>query len=91
MSITSPIKGYRPLEPEMVELVNQNKLVEELVMRQLDRHVREHNSKEIDQRWVSVARTHIQQGFMALNRAVTQPTRIDGEIEVDALIKELVE
>lgn len=91
MSITSPIKGYRPLEPEMVELVNQNKLIEELVMRQLDRHVREHNSKEIDQRWVSVARTHIQQGFMALNRAVTQPTRIDGEIEVDALIKELVE
>lgn len=91
MSSTSPIKGYRPLEPEMVELVNQNKLVEELVMRQLDRHVREHNSKEIDQRWVSVARTHIQQGFMALNRAVTQPTRIDGEIEVDALIKELVE
>lgn len=29
-----------------------------------------------DQRWIAVARTHFQEGFMALNRAVFQPQRI---------------
>lgn len=29
-----------------------------------------------DQRWLAIARTHINEGFMALNRAVFQPTRI---------------
>lgn len=90
MSTTSPIKGYRPLDPEMVELINKNKLIEELALRQIDRHVRVHGSIEIDQRWVSIARTHLQEGFMALNRAVAQPARIPGEIEVEALIEELV-
>lgn len=36
-----------------------------------------------DQRWLAIARTHFQEGFMALNRAMFQPTRIklpeDGE------------
>lgn len=36
-----------------------------------------------DQRWLAVARTHFQEGFMALNRSVFQPQRIklpeDGE------------
>lgn len=91
MSSTPPIKGYRPLQPEMVELANKNKLIEELALRQLDRHVRNHDSKEIDQRWVSLARTHLQIGFMALNRAVFQPTRIEGDIDVDALVRELTQ
>ena len=29
--------------------------------------------EDIDGRWVSIARTHFQQGFMALTRAVTRP------------------
>jgi hypothetical protein len=29
---------------------------------------------EMDQRWVAIARTHLQQGFMALTRAVAKPT-----------------
>lgn len=29
--------------------------------------------KEIDQRWVSIAETHLQQGIMAAVRAVAQP------------------
>lgn len=89
MSSTSPIKGYRPLEPEMIELANQNKLIEEFVLRQVDRHVREHGSQEIDQRWVALARTGLQKAFMDLNRAVFKPTRIEGHLDLDALIKEL--
>ena len=29
-----------------------------------------------DQRWIAIARTHFNEGFMALNRAVFQPQRI---------------
>lgn len=29
-----------------------------------------------DPRWLSIARTHFQEGFMALNRAVFQPQRV---------------
>ena len=86
---SSPIAGYRKLEPEMIEMANKNKLIEELALRQLDLHVRKHYSQEIDQRWVEIARTKLQEGFMALNRSVFQPTRIEGEIDVNALIAEL--
>jgi hypothetical protein len=29
---------------------------------------------EVDQRWLAIARTQLQQGFMALNRAIAKPT-----------------
>lgn len=31
---------------------------------------------EVDKRWVAIARTHFQEGWMALNRAVFQPRRV---------------
>jgi hypothetical protein len=31
----------------------------------------------IDQRWLAIAQTHIEQGFMALNRSIFQPGRVD--------------
>lgn len=33
-------------------------------------------AEDADKRWIAVARTHFQEGFMALNRAVFQPQRI---------------
>lgn len=43
----------------------------------------EGESFTVDQRWLAVARSHFEQGYMALNRAVFQPQRIklpeDGE------------
>jgi hypothetical protein len=89
MSSIPAIKGYRPLQPEMIELANKNKLIEELVLRQLDQHLRAHDSQEIDQRWVALARTHLQMGFMALNRAVFKPARIEGELNMTTLIEGL--
>lgn len=50
-----------------------------------DRYYTAPNEKTLghDPRWLAIARTHIQEGFMALNRAVFQPQRIklseDGE------------
>lgn len=71
------IRGYRPITTVAADLVNQNKILEELVLRQIDQHLREADSQEIDQRWVALARTKIQMGFMGLNRAVFKPERLD--------------
>jgi hypothetical protein len=94
----TPVSGYRQLTAEDIALMNENKLIEELALRQVDRHVRQHNSIEIDQRFVAMARSHMQIGFMLLNRAVAQPTcltptteTIEGfEEGVEALIARLL-
>lgn len=71
-----PVKGYQSQSDEAVALVNENKELEERVLRQIDRHVRNRDSQEIDQRMVALARTKVQEAFMWLNRAVFQPKRI---------------
>ena len=76
-----PVAGYRPQSQENIALVNENKRLEELVLRQIDKH-RDYSDNHVavyDQRWVNIAKSQIEQGFMALNRAVFQPARIDIE------------
>lgn len=76
-----PVAGYTSQSPQKVALVNQNKRMEEQVLRQLDMLSDAAKATgEFDGRWLSIARTHIEQGFMALNRAVFKPTRITGEL-----------
>lgn len=64
------IKGYRELSEVEIAVVNAIKLagteLGEIVdgVRQLP---------DVDGRWVSIAQTHLQQGIMALIRAVTRP------------------
>lgn len=65
------IKGYRELNEAEIALMNEVKskgvelgdLVEKL-----------RTNKELDQRWVSIGATELQQGLMALTRAITKPT-----------------
>jgi hypothetical protein len=71
-----PVAGYRSQSAENVALVNENKVLEERVLRQIDAHVRNRDSVDIDQRMVALARTKTQEAFMWLNRAVFQPERI---------------
>lgn len=68
-----PVAGYRPQDDERVALVNRNKAAEERVLRILDELRTE---PHVDQRWLQIGRTAIEQGFMAVNRAVFQPTRV---------------
>lgn len=76
------IKGYTAQAAAKVALVNAFKEDEERLLRKLDELYND-RIREIDPRWLAIARTHINEGFMALNRAVFQPTRIrlpeDGE------------
>lgn len=64
------IKGYRELSEQDVELVNLIKDAE-IQVGKLWRMVVEQNVA--DRRWTAVAKTHFQEGFTALVRAVTKP------------------
>lgn len=67
-----PVAGYLPQSDQNVAMVNANKQVEEHLLCVLD----ELKGKDVDQRWLAVGRTHIEQGFMAINRAIFKPTRV---------------
>jgi len=69
-----PVAGYRPQSESNVELVNHNKLLEEAVLRVLDKLAQ---ASEVDKRWLAIGRTAIEQGFMAVNRSIFRPGRID--------------
>ena len=68
-----PVQGYRPQTSEAIALVNEAKQLEEQVLRQLDLLA---NRADVDKRWLAIARTNLELGFMAANRAVFQPGRV---------------
>ena len=70
-----PVAGYRPQSTEALALVNRFKEAEERILREIDQ-LRLPGPVSADGRWLAMARTHIEQGFMALNRAVFQPERV---------------
>lgn len=71
-----PVAGYRPQTDEKIALVNKNKEWEEFLLRRLD-GLKDELVCPIDQRWLAIGRSHIEQGFMAINRAIFQPSRVD--------------
>ncbi len=72
-----PVAGYTAQPQSKIDEVNINKRLEEVVLRRLDDmdHM-DIGGPFIDRRWVQIARTHIEQGFMAANRAIFQPERV---------------
>lgn len=65
------IAGYRQLDEHEIRLMNEVKR-EGGNLAALVNLLRE--LPNIDQRWVSIGETHLQQGLMALTRAVARPT-----------------
>ena len=65
------IKGYRELSESEIALMNEIKqkgvelgsLVDQLK-----------SNEEVDQRWVSIGKTNLQTGLMALTRSVAKPS-----------------
>lgn len=65
------ITGYRDLTEEEIALMNEGKALSVEVgeyVEKLQGHGR------CDQRWVSIGKTHLQQGFMAAIRSIARPT-----------------
>jgi hypothetical protein len=72
-SPVTPVPGYRPQSQANLDLVAQNKHTEERLLRFMDL-LKQNGCAE--GRWLSIARTHFEQGFMALNRSIMRPARI---------------
>lgn len=77
------ITGYRQLSEEEVALMNEGKALAELCgiyiekLRLHDDSTRASAGKAkpaLDQRWISIGATQLQQGFMAVIRGIAQPT-----------------
>lgn len=64
------IKGYRDLSQEEIDLMNEIKQ-KEAELGKLFQKMRE--SGTIDRRWLSIAQTDLEKGFMAAVRSVAQP------------------
>lgn len=65
------IKGYRDLTEVEIDQMNSIKLHGESLETLCNTLA---SLSGIDQRWVAIGRTHLQQGLMALVRAIARPT-----------------
>lgn len=68
-----PVAGYPPQSDAKVAQVNAMKRQEERILRRLDEM---RDDPEIDQRWLAIGRTQLEQAFMAINRSVFKPARL---------------
>lgn len=67
----SKITGYRELTPEEIELINVIKDIAAEIGSMVEKAMEDPNT---DKRWVSIAKTDLQTGFMALIRSIAKPT-----------------
>ena len=77
------IKGYRELNQVEIDLMNKIK-AKGAELGDLVAELRSHAGQEtfedeptkmaLDQRWISIGATHLQEGLMALTRGVAKPT-----------------
>lgn len=65
------IKGYRDLSQDEINLMNDVKALAEQVDVCTSRLK---TMPDLDQRWVAIGVTHLQQGFMAVVRGIARPT-----------------
>lgn len=69
-----PVAGYKPQSNLKVDLVNRNKAHEERQLRLMEI---DKEAGDVDGRWMALAKTHLEQAFMAWNRAIFQPGRVE--------------
>jgi hypothetical protein len=73
-TFTQPkITGYRQLSEAEVALMNEGKALAEAVGEYILK-LRQTQTPALDQRWISIGATQLQQGFMAVIRGIAQPT-----------------
>lgn len=65
------IKGYRDLSQAEIDAMNEGKALAEQVGAYIEKL---RSTPGMDQRWVAIGATQLQQGFMAVIRGIAQPT-----------------
>lgn len=68
-----PVHGYQSQTDTNVKRVNAMKETEESILRRLDGMK---TQPEVDQRWLAIGRTKIEEAFMAINRSIFKPSRV---------------
>lgn len=77
------ITGYRDLSQTEIDLMNEIKAAGEKLGTLVEKLEAKYPYSDselakvingVDKRWVAIAKTHLQQGLMALTRSVAQPT-----------------
>lgn len=68
--VENPIKGYRMLSDNEISIINKIKDTGSNIGEMCDLL---ESLPETDKRWVAIARTDLQKGFMALVRSVAKP------------------
>ena len=69
------IKGYRELSQDEIDMINEikeNGISLDGIIERLNSYV-DANQVSVDKRWLSIGKTHLQQGLMALTRAIAKP------------------
>lgn len=65
------IKGYRELNQVEIDMMNTIKEAGQMIGNLVD--FMDSTPDHFDMRWVAIGKTHLQQGLMALTRAVAKP------------------
>ena len=68
-----PVAGYTTQSDDKVLTVNENKQLEETILKRLDAL---QANPDFDKRWLAIGRTHVEEAFMAINRAIFKPQRL---------------
>lgn len=69
-----PVHGYTAQDTDTVKLVNKIKVHEERILQAIDAL---HRDTSVDLRWLAIARTDLQKGYMALVRSIFNPGRFN--------------
>jgi len=68
-----PVPGYTKQSDERIAAVAANKQTEERILRMLDEMK---TRPGVEQRWLAIGRTLMEESWMCINRAVFQPERV---------------
>lgn len=76
-----PVAGYeKKVDQWKIDMVNNNKAIEEQILRNVDTHAALAAEGKIDGASVQLARRHFEDAFYRLNRAIMQPKRLLGNL-----------
>lgn len=81
--VTTPkILGYTSVSEDTATSVNENKQLEEIIVRRIEAFQKDPNT---DKRQLALSATHIEDAFMHMNRALYKPTRVKLPGDIDTI------
>ena len=73
----TPVRGYRALTQDEINEMNRLKAAERDALEALNEAFDRVGIDGLDMRWLAIARSHIEQGFMCAVRAIAKPETLE--------------